>query len=135
MFKRLLLIGLVGIGLAACSGGMSCTTISILNSDSLDCSGGFDKLSEAQELRFEFTEDAVVSNLTNSTVTVSVERGSVRVSYEAQDGSTVSGEASPGSPVTLTTHPAIAFMDEVHVTIEPLGMEASGVKYQAQFSE
>ena len=62
-------------------------------------------------------------------ITVSVESGTVRVSCKDPDGETWSAQASSGSPATLSAGCEGDF-DELDVTFEALGGDATGISYR-----
>ena len=65
-------------------------------------------------------------------ITVSVDDGTVQVSCQGPDGETWSGQASPGSPATLSADCEGDF-DELEVTFEALDGDATGVSYMINY--
>jgi len=95
------------------------------------CEGSWKKLSGTVT---ESIENDRISSFDTIPVesTVSVESGTVRVSWKDPDGETRSAQASPGSPATLSADCEGDF-DELEVTVEALDGDATGASYTINY--
>ncbi len=102
---------------------------STINSD--QCDGRWKRLSGTVT---ESIENDRISSFDTIPVesTVSVESGTVRVSWKDPDGETRSAQASPGSPATLSADCEGDF-DEIEVTVEALDGGATGAFYTINY--
>ncbi|MBK8027353.1 MAG: hypothetical protein IPK19_39655 [Chloroflexi bacterium] len=135
---RLITATIVGIllliGLAGCDmNSRQCSKTTIGLSITMDCEGRYDTLSSEQTARFEIED--IVGMTVDARITITVERGRVRASFESWDGQTIAGEAAPGVPLTLTGEARLQFIDEMRLTLQPLDGEVTGLRYQAHFEK
>jgi hypothetical protein len=91
------------------------------------CEGHFNKLTGTYAKDFDSG-----SGLVPVEITVSVETGTALVSFELSDGSVVSGEATPGNPVTLSGEVAPVF-NEIRVVFEAVTEQAKGIDYTLNY--
>ncbi|MBL8133416.1 MAG: hypothetical protein JNL42_16265 [Anaerolineae bacterium] len=129
--KRAAVVGMLII-LSGCGTTQNCTRVSVGPAHSLDCSGQIDRLSASRYLDFDF-DSSVLGMSVRAQIALTVTSGRVRVSYENADGERVVGEAAPGAPLALTEDARLRFLDEVRLTLEPVGGDASGISYQGKF--
>ncbi len=129
----LFMVGLMALALAACSGAMTCTTITSIFDQHATCSGTLDKLDGSHVLNFRL-EDLTVNNPVKAQINISVVGGTVVVRYQNGDGQNMTYQVTPGNPLALRDTVSVVMMDEAHITLEAVGGTASGVQYSAEFT-
>jgi hypothetical protein len=133
-WKRTVLILALVIAAVACEGGTGGSASGSRERchrsvGSGTCEGHFDRVTGKYTKKFE-VGSGVGPPLVD--LTVSVESGTLRVSYEASDGSTVSAETTPGSPATLSGDITSTF-EAITVVFESVTEEARGIDYTLKF--
>jgi len=121
----------------ACAGGTSGSVIGSSSScqssgNSGTCTGSYGTLNGnySQEIK---DEDWPFADQANVQVNVSCGEGTVRVSLKDKDGKTVSAEAKPGSPASLSGQAEIS-LDAFKVVFEAVDGKAKNIEYSISYT-
>jgi hypothetical protein len=139
MGKKIFLLVMVIIlatGVVGCEGGTSGSALGSRQSckgniSGGSCKGSFRKIKGTYSVDVEVTRSGF--HTVEAEVTARVEEGPLQVYLKAPDGSQVSAEARPGSPVTLSGQ-AEGYYDSFRVYFEALEGEASGINYTIEYT-
>lgn len=139
--KLLLVVSLILLAFSACSGGTSGSVIGTRQSCQssggiVTCQGRINKLSGTYSLDLEtsyFSEEDVVRLEAYFTI----EKGKMKVSIDAPDGSHVEVDVAPGSEgilIGLTTVESSMEENVIPITLQAIDGDTEGIDYEIYFA-
>jgi hypothetical protein len=129
---------LLALALSACvgnalSGQAACTSdVAQITQITGDCTRTIETLEESGTQRIAVQTSDVMAYATVDYV-VTVEKGTVEISFVDSRGNAKTGQASPGNPASGTVPVQLDGLNQIKFDLAPVGGPAEGVDYQIHF--